>query len=528
MAKPHKSRRAALKSAALPATASLPVAGHGTDSFTRIPLSAMGGGSGWGGTSSGTGYTAADQTAMRGYVYFPNLNPKTALTSYARTEIMRKARWLEANMGLGRHYARTLPRLIGPMIPQPDTSDGDWNELALAHFLRTQSSAMIHDQAGAEDFFERQRTVIGRGIVDGDCLLAKTITTTGNARTALYEAPQIGSAYQLKSNGWNDGVKQDKWNRRTAYMITEPGDFLGTSGTELGAKDVLHIGLFESPHAPRGLSAFVHAVNRMLDVREIDNDTIRGIKAANLVGFQIVNSLVDNIPQAPAAEKFRKGPYFGSAPSTGVESADVQYEEITQGGGNIFRNRMGDKIETVHDERRHPNQQAVIEHFINDCSWGLGMPPGSMWSIAGITGPAVRFVMRMAEKTLNEHRARLAKQFCQPYWIYAMALAQKNGQIPWCKDPDWWKCRWIAPAALTIDVGRDSAAGLKEMAAGATTRRDWYGEEGQDWSNELEQCAKERAKAAALEKQYDLPAGTLLGERDLYAPPTVPPPPAKK
>jgi capsid protein len=508
------------------AAAHLAIAGHGTDTFTPLAsLTGYGGGT----SSSGTGYTAADQSSMRGYVYFPNLNPKTALTGYARTEIMRKARWLEANMGLGRHFARTLPRLIGPLIPQPDTSDNKFNELALAHFLRTQSSALIHDQAAAEDFFERQRTVTGRALVDGDCLLAKTLTTSGHARTALYEAPQIGSTYQLKAQGWNDGVQQDRYNRRTAYMVTDPGDFLGKSGTSLAVKDVLHIGLFESPHAPRGLSAFVHAVNRMLDVREIDNDTIRGIKAANLVGFYIANQLVDNIAQAPAAEKFRTKPYFGTAPSTGTDSADIKYEEITQGGGAITRLRQGDELKTVHDERRHPNQAAVIQHFINDCSWGLGMPPEAMWSIAGISGPAVRFIMRMAEKTLNEHRARLTKQFCQPYWAYAIALAQKNGDIPFCKDPDWWKCRWIAPAALTIDVGRDSAAGLRELEAGALTRRDWYGEEGQDWSAELEQCAKERARAQALEKTYGLPPGTLLGERDLQpVAPSVAPPPAKK
>ena len=471
---------------------------------------------------NGSGYTAADSSTMRGMIYFPNLDSKTNLTHYTRVETSRKARWLEGNMGIGRHFANTIPRLVGPLTPQPSTSDDTWNEAALAFFNRTQGSRMIHDQSGMESFYTRQRTIVKRGIVDGDCFVGLTTTTAGNARTVLYEAPQIGNGVGMnRENGWFDGVKIDRYGKKIAYSILEAGTYERV-GIEVPARQLMHCGKFESPQSPRGLTAFIHAINRMLDIRQIDNDTLRGIKAANLVGFYLTNEALSNIDAAPAAGRFKTAAFNGIANTNVPDPKPIKYEELTQGGGNMMTLNQGQDIKTVNDSRRHPNQQAVINYFIEDCAWGFGMPPAILWSIASLTGPAVRFVMRMAEKTLKEYRDNLKEQFCQPYWVYTMALAQKNGQLPQCKDQDWWKCNWIAPSALTIDAGRDSAAGIKEIQSGGQTLQDWYGEDGDDWRKQLEQIAKERAYAAKLEKEAGLPPGTIMGERELNMVPQNP------
>lgn len=374
---------------------------------------------------------------------------------------------------------------------------------------------MIHDQSGAESFFTRQKTVIKRGLVDGDCVLALTSTSTGHARTVFYEGPQVGNGNeQTRENGWYDGVKLDKWGRREAVCILEPGMY-NRKGTTIPASRILHCGRFESPQSPRGLTGFTHAINHMVDIREIDNDTKRGIKAANLFGLVITNKALDGIDSAPASGKYKTRDYTGAKP-TGVDSpTPTKYEEILDGGGNVATLNQGQDVKIINDSRRHPNQQQVIEYFIQDCSLGFGLPYEVMWRIAGITGPAVRFVMRMTEKTLNEMRSGLTEQFCQPFWSYSMALAIKNGYLPQCKDPDWWKCNWIAPSALTIDAGRDSAAGIREIEVGAQTLQDWYGEDGQDWRQQLSQVAIEKAFAIELEKKHKLEPGTVLGQREL-------------
>lgn len=479
---------------------------------------------GWG--AGGSGYTAANESPNRGVIYFPQLDSRLALTQYTRRETMRKARWLEANMGIGRHFANTIPRLVGPLIPQPATRDTKWNELALEFFNRTQGSRMIHDQAGMENFFTRQRSVVKRGIVDGDCFLGLTTTTTGNARTVFYESPQVGNAADMDHrNGWFDGVKIDRYGKKTHYCILEPGSF-SQKGTPVPANQILHCGRFETPQSPRGLTAFIHAILRMLDIREIDGDTLKGIKAANMVGFFLTNQVLSNLETAPAGGRLRKEDWRGSTATNVTAPKNVTYEEVITQGGNFMQLGQGQDLKVLNDSRRHPNQQAVIDYLIHDICAGFGYPQEAFWSISGITGPAVRYIMRMAEKTLNEARDGLREQFCQPFWTYHTALAVRNGQLPQCKDPDWWKCNWIAPSALTIDAGRDSAAGIREIEVGAQTLQDWYGEDGQDWRKQLEQVAIEKAYAAELEDKHKLPEGAVLGQRELNQAEQATPPPA--
>jgi capsid protein len=467
--------------------------------------------------NSGGGYTAANSSPDRGYIYWPQLDNRTALTQFTRTETTKKARWLEGNTGLGRHFANSIPMMAGPLMPQPSTTDAKWNKAALEFFMRTQGSRMIHDQTGAESFFARQKTVLKRGGVDGDCLLLLTRTTTGNARTVFYESPQIGNAAGMDARtGWYDGVQIDKYGKKINYCILEAGTY-NRKGTIIPASQVLHCGQFESPQSPRGLTAFIHAILRMLDIREMDSDTMKGIKAANMVGFYLTNQVMDGIQSAPAGGRLQREDYRGTTRTNVPSPTKTTFEEVLDTGGNMLT-LNGGEIKTVNDSRRHPNQQAVIDYFIQDCAAGFRMPYEVMWRIAGITGPAVRFVMRMAEKRLNEIRESLKEQFCQPYWSYTIALAIKNGQLPACTDPDWWKCNWIAPSALTIDAGRDSAAGIREIEVGAQTLQDWYGEDGQDWRKQLDQRGAELAYAAEIEAKHGLPEGAVLGQRELNQP----------
>jgi capsid protein len=472
------------------------------------------------GGSSGSGYTAADQSTGRGYVFFPNIDSKTNVSQYVRSEVSRKARWLEANVGLARHFANTLPRMAGPLIPQPATSDTEWNKIALEYFNRTQGSRLVHDQGGMENFSTRQKTILKRGLVDGDCFIGLTTTTTGTARTVFYEAPQVGSGTkQLAQDGWFDGVQTDRYGKKQAYSILEPGNY-SREAQVIRADKILHCGRFESPQSPRGLTGFIHAINNMLDLREIDNDTKRGIKAGNIVGFYVTNQILNNIDAAPAAGKYNTKPdYRAINTATVADPKPIKFEALTEGGGAMLTLNQGQDLKTVNDSRPHQNQMDFKSYLVHDIAAGFSMPVESMWSISGISGPAVRFIMRMAEKTLKEMRSNLIEQFCQPYWVYAIALAQKSGAIPYCKDTNWWKCSWIAPSALTIDAGRDSLSGMKELREGGTTYQDWYGEDGDDWRKQFEQRGLELAYGQEIETRLGLRAGSFFGKEDKIPPP---------
>lgn len=469
---------------------------------------------GFGGIS-GSGFSAADSSPNRGFVYFPQLDSKLSVSQFTRTETLRKARWLVSNTGFARHLQNTIARLVGPMIPQPSTRDKDWNVAALEFFQRTQGSRLIHDQAGMESFNSRQRTVVRASLTDGDCFLGLTTTTTGNARTVFYEAPQIGNSYDTtQEKGWFDGVKIDRYGKKTDYCILQAGSY-NREGEVFPANKFLHCGRFESPRSPRGLTAYIHAILRMLDVREVQNDIFKGIKSGNIVGFYLTNQLLSSIEKAPAGGRLAQEDYRGRPRDNVPNPKPATYEEVIAQGGQFMQLGQGQDLKVLNDSRPHQNQQAFIESIIHDIAAGFGMPVEAVWSISGITGPAVRYIMRMAEKTLNEIRDQLKEQFCQPYWVYTMALAQKSGALPWCKDQDWWKCEWVAPSALTIDAGRDSAAGIKELQYGAGSLRDWYGEDGQDWQKVIDQIAQEKAYIAKKEQELGLPPGAIQGEREV-------------
>lgn len=479
---------------------------------TATPVSANGSS-----ISSGSGYTAADNSSSRGYIYWPYSNGKRAVPSYVRKEIASRANWLCANVGLARHFANTIPRLAGPLQPEPATNDPKWNDLAHKFFLATQGSRMIHDEAGMESFFTRQRTILKRMLIDGDCFLALTTTATGNARTVFYEGNQIGNFHGTKMNdGWIDGVKVNAYGKRTHYCILTTDELTLSKGEIVSASKVLHCGRFESPSSPRGVSGFVHAVPRLMDIREIDNDTMKGIKAANLWGLVVTNQTLSNVDVAPAGGKFVSNTdatarYRGIDRPNVAAPARIKTEEIFDGaGGAIATLNQGQDAKVIQDSRRHPNQQAVLDYFIHDIAAGFSFPYEAIWAIQGISGPAVRFVMRMAEKTLGEMREGLIEQFCQPFYNYTIALAIKNGQLPVPKDPEWWQCKWVAPAALTIDVGRDSAAGMRELEEGGTTYQEWYAEDGKNWKKVFDDRGAAVAEAQKVAEKYGVDVATII------------------
>ena len=473
----------------------------------------------------GSGYTAANPSTARGYVYFPTLNPARELTSTARTTILAQARWCVRNMGIAARFQTGIAEMVGFLTPQPSTSDIGWNILAKQLFDDTMGSRLIFDRAGVDNFYTRQITLTQLLLQDGDAGLAFTYDDGGNPQTALYQGPQIstGRAYSDYSNkdGWWDGVKLGTNGRAEKYALLD-GD-LSKKAAEIEAKDFL---LFANPlpGCPRGVSKFATFVSRMLDVREVDNDEMRGIKAANLVGFALTQSMMDTAKNTALINKTIAKSQFGVTP-TADEPKTHEIEEIFRGGGTMARLEIGEKIETIHDERRHPNRQELIDYFIRDMAWGTGFPPEVLWFLGQLTGPAVRYMIKSGERAANNYRRLLKDLYCQRVWGWWVSVMIKQGRLRPCNDRRFWNCDWIAPASLTIDAGRDISSGLAEIAVGGNTLENWYAEEGLDWRKALDQRAIEHAYAAELEAKNNLPPGTVLGKAAVNFSPGQPPSP---
>ena len=60
------------------------------------------------------GYEGARYTERRGQIWFPApADSRAELTSFDRRELMRKARWMHANIGLIRRIVRAMSDMVG-------------------------------------------------------------------------------------------------------------------------------------------------------------------------------------------------------------------------------------------------------------------------------------------------------------------------------------------------------------------------------------------------------------------------------
>lgn len=473
---------------------------------------------GFGGSS---GYTAADQSTARGMIWFPNLDSKRELNGYSRTEIIRKARWLCRNDGMARRFRRGIAEMVGCLRPNPNTSDQGWNEEALAAFAAIAESPLVFDRAGREDFYQRQVTLTERALEDGDCSVVLTQTGNYNPATALFEAPQMEGVE--KEGDWIDGVLVNSDGRALKYRYTDPGR---ENAVIIDAANVIHFGLFETSRSIRGVSGFAHAVNKLIDVRELDNDQMLGIKAANQVGWYLKNADANaaDLPINGAKVKITN-PLAAMTGAQGAQTRDLTMEAIVGPGGKVVELDRGQDLSIIHDERRHPNAQALINEFVRNCSWGFDFPPEALWFLGSLTGPAVRYTIKSAERATKRYRKNLERNFCQRFWVYAVAKLMRQGMLRQCSDPQWWKCQWIQPESLTIDLGRDWAASIQGLQSGALSLAEFQAEAAMDWREQMRQRAEELEYAQKLvaEKRLD-PSHIAALAAVQYQPPAAPQP----
>ncbi|MDQ8206210.1 phage portal protein [Coraliomargarita sp. SDUM461003] len=456
-------------------------------SAADMPAAAIGG--------SGGGFAGADASSQqRGMIYFPQLDTRKEINPTNRKELLRRSRWMYANLGVVRRAYNGVSRMIvgTGLIPEPITEDKEWNELSLAAFQRRTGQANVFDLAQKYNFARSQRAVVCCKKKDGDIGVALTNSTTGRARFGFYEAHQIGTSKygafgnQFDTTGWYDGVYVDRFNAAQKYRIL--GDNEGEHA-DIPARDFIHVCDFERPGQRRGMTALAHAANNLLDVTEIQSFIKMGIKQANRVGYYIADK------GTPQSSSGIGGQIAGALSQiTDASGNKINIESIYGQGGEIPNVPAGKELRLLSDSRPHPNTLGFMDYLIRDVAWGLGIGPELLWNIATLGGANTRFVLADAQGFIEEEQQQLIDQYCQRVYVYTIAKEIKAGTLRPCKDPDWmFKCGWITPARVTVDFGRDGTLHLKQMQSGMLTFKQFYGWKGQAWKKQIEQWIDERA-----------------------------------
>lgn len=463
------------KSAATPVAVPLP----GEPTVQRMSTAGYGGA--FGSYGAGGGYNAADDSTMRGYVYFPQIDTRKELTTYSRTEILRRARYLDANVGFAGRIINGLARMVagtGLMI-RPATADRAWNKERQALFEQRNGSAASFDLGNRWDFYSAQRGLLRCRYRDGDVGTVLTTSPGGLASVAFVESHRLGSGRISEGERARlfDGVLVDRNNAATAYRI------LGDEQTQadVPASSFCYLGDYASPGKHRTPSILHRACNHLIDMTEINAATKKGIKIANSIGYYISQAASNTGAGIPPMGN-------GANPTSSVTLSDGTKRTLEQQlsqGGEIPGLPPGSDIKTLLDERPHPNAMEFMKSLARDISWGVDMAPELLYDIAALGGANTRYVMADAQSFIEVEQQNLVDSVLARYYFYDTAVEIAAGRIRRPADPQWFKHVVIPPARWTVDKGRDGKLYLEQVRSGALTFKRMFGWDGYESENEL-------------------------------------------
>lgn len=434
-------------------------------------------------------FDGANFSARRGYVYVPTIQTDREITPASRTELLRRGRWLTRNVGFAKRCVWGLARMAGWLSPIPLTKDKAWNKLAADLFERRYGASPIgFDVQGRQNIYSYQPLITASRLQDGDFFSALTESSTGSAMVMSYEGHQIGNGLNAPNEeSLLDGVRVDRFTKSLAFNVVDRDG----NGIEIPARDLIQNADFMSVNHTRGVSALHHAVNHLLDRTELVSDLKLGSKIANRQGLYIVN----DAPQQRVSGPPGLGTSVSTQPTTKTAAQWTLGElyDPSKRGGKIVELGSGQDLRSILDQRPHPNTIEFLDFLGRDIAAGLDMPFETLWNIAKLGGASVRYVLADAQKTIERLQQLLVDQFLTRFWVYFVAKAIAKGDLPPCEDPNWYVVGWQAPAKMTVDIGRDGRLSIDLHKAGMLTLSRWFGEQGRDWKEEVEQAVEEYA-----------------------------------
>jgi lambda family phage portal protein len=427
----------------------------------------------------------------RTLIYMPTVQPRQEFQSGTRTNIMRKARWLYNNVGLAARAVDGVARYTcgTGIIPAARSSDAAWNRQAEEMFEDTCGrEAFGFDAAGQVNFYEAQHFICKHVAIDGDFFGQFVKSNDGRALMRFIGGESVGNATTgLAQDEWQDGVRTDKFGKPTLYRLL--ADETSRAFTDVAADDILHfhrparIGYTRSP------SWLSRAALHLHDMADIVAFTKQTFKLASQPAFIIKSPDAMQVGMGAALKK--------QDAATGSVTLDKLY-----GSSGVVQLPPGTELQQFKNEHPGSNFQSFIDFLARDISWGIGLSPEMLWSVAGIGGANTRYVLADAQVFFSELQEWLINQFCRRFWKYWVWSEIQAGRLPLRED--WWRVDFIPPARATVDFGRDTKALLEIVRTGAMSTRRFAEMHGLD-----EEAEEDAAIAAAVRRKTKCQAAGL-------------------
>lgn len=432
-------------------------------------------------TGGSQAFDAATNSPTRSsFTAYPT-NSRNELRSYTRKEIVKLSRGLQGNLPFyGRLCGFIQNHAIGRgIMAHPATTDEAWNEINRISFDEWASAPSVYSVDGSRDFYEDQRWVAENLFIDGGYFAALVKTANGQPMIQPFDVFEIDSGYQNKADGWDDGVKCNPFGRVMQYAVRElPVTSFGVQDPTIrpvNAQDMIHVRKLHRVKSTRGLPlAFAGEATgtHLLDM------------VALLIGEAKLHSLL-TVQVNRSARANGKGVMGAVQKADATDRDNLSGLENVIGPGQINYVGQDGEIKLLTSDRPSPDVVAFTKELKRALASSIGLPLEVVEYMADAGGAASRGVIDVAQALLDFIQETIIWRHSQRIYVWRTALAMRDGIIPKCKDPLWWRCMWQGPPKLTVDPGRTAQSDIKLVKNGMLSTQRYYSRQGLDWKEEV-------------------------------------------
>jgi len=456
-----------------------------------------------------TYYNAAQYSEHRSnsWLAFP-LFAEKEYSQLNRENILKKKRWLQANLGIVQALIRKVGRYaVGEGLhPCPETSDLEWNELVKNRFIEWASSPSVCDALARQTFWDMQKNAAENLFSEGEAFFAMV-------NSSIKASPQI--------QAWGNGEVRYVGSGATAPGMLAPGEYTYFDGckinrngvtvaysvqtmdgggfVDIDAANMVHITDGLQPNQVRAISPFAPCANSAVDALDLKAMETQSTKLHSALGIVVTKSTGRGIGEAGFTSNLKQfldttAGVNGTAIPTGTTAIGEEFFS----GAQITHLGQGDDIKLLSSSRPSINIVQYLEWLYRDICQATGLNIELVWNLDELGGVNARITLADAQFFFDHIQKKIASMFCRRVYTWWVSTMIQNGSIPECKDfENWWHCSWQGPRKIDVDRNQ-IASQIQALDAGFTTQQDFYKMfYGADWKAKIKQRISEVAFAKA-------------------------------
>jgi lambda family phage portal protein len=392
------------------------------------------------------------------------------------------------------------------IVPQAQTSDPEWNELAEGWYGEWEKAADARQRLTLPEI---ERMIIETRLVTGDM----GFVLTDGGQLQFIEGERIVTPTSEAANrNIVEGVRVDpKFNIPVGFYVFSRDsngriDPASKQYTYVPRENFVFITNAFRPDQVRSLPDLTPAVDTIRHLDVLTDATLEKAKLDAMHAWFIPS------PGGVPGMQGRKG--------YGTESVGAARYEKFESGQNYY-GQTGETPESLASNTPNSQYESFVRNTLRAIGGALGIPyeflilDFSQGSFA-----SQRVGLLQTHRRFHALQLWLTNRFLQRVWNWRIAKAIKAGELPQAPIDargvsEWYKVDWIYPEFGWSDPHREAQSQLMEYRMGTNTLTMMAKSKGRDPEEILREKGKDIASADRVAKEINAANGTALTWRDL-------------